>query len=310
MDISRVGKQRITARERASVLIKAAFDALRDAGGSLTLTEVKRAVVDRVQLIPFDLEVFERTGNVRWEALLHFYSIDCVKAGFLKKQSGQWTLTPEGETASHLTASELLSRAQKGYREWKAAQGVADSLSAVPQSQDRIEQLIEEKAEPSFILETAEAQARTEIEERVKAKGPYEFQDLVAALLRGMSYHTPFLASPGPDGGTDILAYPDPIGARTPHIRVQVKHRPSQKVTREEVAALRGIIRQDREIGLFVSSGGFTSEAMREARSGAVHIELMDLARLLNGWADNYEKLKEEDRALLRLQRIYFLSPE
>jgi hypothetical protein len=49
---------------------------------------------------------------------------------------------------------------------------------------------------------------------------------------------------------------------------------------------------------------------MREARSGAVHIELMDLARLLNGWADNYEKLKEEDRALLRLQRIYFLSPE
>jgi hypothetical protein len=30
---------------------------------------------------------------------------------------------------------------------------------------------------------------------------PYEFQDLVAELLRGMSYHVPHVAAPGPDGG-------------------------------------------------------------------------------------------------------------
>lgn len=310
MGIGGAGGQKVTAKERASVILKAAFDALREAGGSLTLTEVRKAISNRVQFIPFDLKVFEKTGNVRWQALLHLYSIECVKAGFLKKQNGQWTLTSEGEAVSHLSASELISRAQKGYREWKAAQEAPDALNRPEAVQERIDDFIDEKTEPSFVLETAEAQARTEIEERVKAKGPYEFQDLVAALLRGMGYHTPFLASPGPDGGTDILAYPDPIGAQTPHIRVQVKHRPAQKVTREEVAALRGIIRQDREIGLFVSSGGFTSEATREARSGAVHIELMDLARLLNGWIDNYDKLKEEDRALLRLQRVYFLSPE
>jgi hypothetical protein len=35
-------------------------------------------------------------------------------------------------------------------------------------------------------LENAESMARSEIEDHINALGPYEFQDLVAALLRGM----------------------------------------------------------------------------------------------------------------------------
>jgi restriction system protein len=163
--------------------------------------------------------------------------------------------------------------------------------------------------ERAFVLETAESEARGEIEDYVTALGPYEFQELVAALLRGMGYATPHIAARGPDGGTDILAYPDPLGAKTPHVRVQVKHRRSQKTTREEIAALRGIIRQDREIGLFVSSGGFTPPAMAEARNGAVHIQLMDLDTFLESWMAYYDKLAEEDRALLRLRPVFFLAP-
>jgi restriction system protein len=88
-----------------------------------------------------------------------------------------------------------------------------------------------------------------------------------------------------------------------------VKHRPSQKASREEIAALRGIIRQDREIGLFVSTSGFTSEAVREARHGSTHIELMDLDRFLDQWMVHYERMTEEDKAKLRLRRVYFLAP-
>ena len=40
-------------------------------------------------------------------------------------------------------------------------------------------------------------------------KNPYEFQDLVAALLRAMGYYTPFIAPKGKDGGVDIIAYRD-----------------------------------------------------------------------------------------------------
>ena len=92
-------------------------------------------------------------------------------------------------------------------------------------------------------------------------------------------------------------------------MRVQVRHRRSQKATSEEIAALRGIIRQDREIGLFVASGGFTPQAMAEARNGTVHIQLMDLDSFLENWMAYYDKLAEEDRALLRLRPVFFLAP-
>lgn len=93
------------------------------------------------------------------------------------------------------------------------------------------------------------------------------------------------------------------------YVRVQVKHRKLQKATREEIAALRGIIRQDREIGLFVASGGFTPQAMAETRNGTVHIQLMDLDGFLENWMTYYDKLAEEDRALLRLRPVFFLAP-
>jgi len=302
-------EKRATSKERAAVFLKAAFDALHDAGGSLPLREVKREVEQRVELTPRDREIYEKTGYVRWESVLHFYSIDCVKAGFIRKQGGRWHLTPEGEAARRLPAAELLDQAVRAYRKWKANEG-GKATPGVTDSPAAVAEEIADKAGRSFIFERAEGDARSEIEQHVRALGPYEFQELVAALLRAMSYATPYVAPTGPDGGTDILAYPDPLGAKTPHIRVQVKHRQSQKATREEIAALRGIIRADREIGLFVSSGGFTSDAVREARTGGVHIELMDLDGFLAQWLAYYDRVPEEDKGLLRLRRVYFLAPE
>jgi restriction system protein len=297
-----------TSKSRASVLIKAAMEALNEAGGSLPLRDVKKAVALKVTFDDHDLARYEKTGYVRWESVLHFYSIDAVKAGFIRKSGGRWHLTDEGREALKLPAKELLDEAVRRYRAWKAEQptetiGKPADLPAVDEEQAVI------ATERAFVLETAESEARGEIEDYVMALGPYEFQELVAALLRGMGYATPHIAAPGPDGGTDILAYPDPLGAKTPHVRVQVKHRKSQKAAREEIAALRGIIRQDREIGLFVSSGGFSGQSVSEARNGAVHIQLMDLDTFLESWMAYYDKLAEEDRALLRLRPVYFLAP-
>ena len=299
-------KPKPTSKARASVFIKAAMEALNEAGGSLPLRDVKKAVAQKVTLDEHDLARYEKTGYIRWESVLHFYSIDAVKAGFIRKSGGKWHLTDEGREALRLPAKELLDEAVRRYRAWKAEQPT-DATTAPPAERPELPAGDEEEAviatERAFVLETAESEARGEIEDFVKALGPYEFQELVAALLRGMGYATPHIAARGPDGGTDILAYPDALGAKTPHVRVQVKHRQSQKATREEIAALRGIIRQDREIGLFVSSGGFTPQAMAEARNGTVHIQLIDLDTFLENWMAHYEKLAEEDRALLRLRR-------
>ena len=54
-------------------------------------------------------------------------------------------------------------------------------------------------------FENAESMARSEIEDYITALGPYEFQELVAALLRGMGYYTPFVAPRGKDGGVGAM---------------------------------------------------------------------------------------------------------
>lgn len=302
-----------TTKDRAALFIKAALEALHAAGGSLPLREVKAAVAAKIEFTPDDLKVYEKTGYVRWETKLHFYSIALVKAGFVLKHGGQWHLTPEGEAVLSLPAPDLLENAERAYREWKATQPVEEGAPPKDTSPEPIVPVFEQAGvKRSFVFERAEADARAEIEDYLANLGPYELQDVVAALLRGMGYTTPFIAPKGPDGGTDILAYPDPLGAQTPHIRVQVKHRArsGQKATREEIASLRGILRQDREMGLFVSTAGFTSDAVREARQGGVHIDLMDLNGLLEKWTGFYDRLTEEDKGHLRLRRVFFLAPE
>ncbi|HEX7457906.1 MAG TPA: restriction endonuclease, partial [Ginsengibacter sp.] len=47
-------------------------------------------------------------------------------------------------------------------------------------------------------------------------KNPYEFQDMVAALLSAMGYYISLIAKKGRDGGIDIIMYTDPLGTKTP----------------------------------------------------------------------------------------------
>lgn len=294
-----------SSKALAAPILKAAFQALSESGGTLSLRDLYKEIEKRVTFLPQHLERFEKSGNPRWFALLHFCSISSVKAGFLIKSKGQWHLTPEGKAIVGKSGEQILELSINAYREWKQKQVAESEKIDVSGGGAADAELLEH----SMVFETAQTQARDEIEQHLNKLNGYEFQDLVAALLRGMGYHTAYVSPPGPDGGTDVLAYQDPLGTQTPHIRVQVKHQKG-KAGREAVAALRGILRTEREIGLFVSTGGFSPDALREARSGAVHIETIDLDRFLELWEEHYDKMNEEDRSLLRLRKVAFLAPE
>jgi restriction system protein len=60
---------------------------------------------------------------------------------------------------------------------------------------------------------------------------------------------------------------------------------------------------------MFVSSGGFTSDAKVTARGSHVHVELVDYDRFISLWQEFYPKLTDEDKSLLPLVPIYFFSP-
>lgn len=89
---------------------------------------------------------------------------------------------------------------------------------------------------------------------------------------------------------------------------VQVKHR-EQKVNVRDVRELEGLLRRDGDIGLIVSSGGFTNEVSREIRSSVKHIETMDLDRLISLWQQHYGKARESAKTLLPLVQVHYLAP-
>ena len=146
------------------------------------------------------------------------------------------------------------------------------------------------------------------IEEAIRDIVPYDFQKFCQYLLEAMGYFVPFNAPKGPDGGVDLIAYQDPLGIKTPRIKVQVKHH-KDKMSVKEVRELQGILRRSDEMGLLIASGGFTSEALKESRQSHVHLELMDIDRLIDLWEQHYDQLSERGRRMLPLSRLAYFRP-
>ncbi len=117
-------------------------------------------------------------------------------------------------------------------------------------------------------LERVEEMALASLTRHVLRKNPYEFQDLVAALLRGMGYFTLFVAPRGKDGGIDIVAYRDPLGTETPRIKVQVKHRPDTKAPVKDLRELMGFCKRAETLGSSSRLGASprTPRSARESR--------------------------------------------
>jgi restriction system protein len=292
-------------RERAGVLLHAALSVLKDEGGEMRGRQVLREVEKRVKLTPYELERHEKSGYVRWESVIHFYSINAVKAGFLRKRKGVWYLTPEGEKAVRRKPDELFDLAQQAYRDWVKAR---DERTESDSSQEDGATDADDVLVRGVVVEQAIEQANEEIAEFIQRINEYDFQELVAALLRGMGYHTPFVAAKGKaDGGIDVLAYTDPLGGREPRFKVQVKHK--EKPTGEkDIRDLTAVLNTTGDVGLFVSSSGFTEPAKTFARNAAKHIELLDLNRLIELWDKHYDNLNEEDKQRLPLRRVSFLA--
>jgi len=237
--------------------------------------------------------------------VLHFFGIECVKAGYLIKKKGVWYITNEGEGALSLGAVGLLEAANAAYRKWEQAK-----QPLVGQGEQAEEGVVEESQQgQEATLQGMEQQAIDGLKKQIGLKNPYEFQDLVAALLRGMGYYTPFVAPIGKDGGVDIIAYRDPLGTGLPRIKVQVKNRLNAPTTVQEVRQMMGLLQKDGEVGVFVSSGGFTSDAKTTARSSHVHVEMIDSDRFIALWQEFYVKLVDEDKSLLPLKPIFFYAP-
>lgn len=255
-----------------------------------------------MELTPYEQGTYE-SGDRRFEKIVRFSTVDCVKAGWLQKQKGRWSITDEGRKAfTQLPDPEAFYReAVSLYQKWKKSQ---------PATEDEPDlQGTETSKTAAVTLEEATESAWSEIEHFLRNINPYDFQDLVGALLRGLGYYVVWTAPPGKDGGIDLIASPDALGTRSPRIKVQVK-RQTSSVNVDGLRSFMAMMGHD-DVGLFVSLGGFTKDAQDEARTQATRkVTLIDLERFFDLWVEHYPKLSDEDRRRLPLQPIYFLAPE
>lgn len=156
-----------------------------------------------------------------------------------------------------------------------------------------------------LIYEDVRAKADEMISDILSQIDAYDFQDLVAGLLKAMEFKTR-VSAPGRDLGVDIIAFPDAFGFQSPRVKVQVKHRKGQ-ATAPEVRQLAGTLRQN-ENGLFLSTGGFTTEALREPEKHT-SITLIDRDHFVNLLLEHYERLEPQYQALVPLRKAYIPVP-
>ena len=296
-------KEKSKSYQTSAKTMYAAMAILSKNGGSMPIRILMQEIEKTVELSDWEKEVLENTGNIRWQSNMHFTSVDYVRAGFLIKKKGTWTITPEGEENLKLGPEKLRDLAWQRYHEWYKSKE-PDNVVKPAEHQDEEN---DPAKETMIELETLEERAANGIREYLKSKNPYEFQDLVAALLKAMGYYIQSVAPRGKDGGIDIVAYVDPLGAQIPRIKVQVKHKPDTAIPASDVRALLGILKAG-DIALFVTSGTYSADAKQAASGGNNFIRLIDGDEFIQMWQEYYDKMSDDDKNMLPLKRISFLG--
>jgi len=289
-------------KRRTGELARAVFKILLDAPDGLPSAAVMRRMEKVCPPTPFEEQDYAKhPGTRRYESLIRFSTITSVKAGWLLKVDGRWSLTPLGKEAyaKYTTPESFRGEARLLYQAWKRGR---------PKPAEEEEPEEEEEVQTSIAVEQAEDAARTQIREHLERMPPFDFQNLVAALLKGMGYYVPYVASPGPDRGVDIIAFSDPLGVHPPRIKVQVK-RQGSTINAEKLRAFLSTI-SDVDAGIFICTGGFTSDAQEEARHDKRRITLLNLDDLVRLWITHYDRIAAADRQMLPLRAVHFLALE
>jgi len=246
---------------RTGELLRKLFEILMEHPDGIPAKDALRMLSERVELTDYEKGEYS-SGGRRFERIVRFATVDCVKAGWMVKEKGIWTITEAGKEAYYTFTSpdEFYREAQRLYRKWRK------SRSAISETHEE-----ESEKNAAITYEEAEELAWGEIENYLKTIPPYDLQKLVAALLKAMGYHVSWISPPGKDGGLDIVAWNDPLGTRPPRIKVQVKR--EQNSTNVSVLRSFMALLGDNDVGLFVSTGDLL-EMPKEKRAHSKVVRL------------------------------------
>jgi restriction system protein len=273
--------------QRIVEYLRVIFQVMWQKPDGLPAREVLQAIPARLRLSESELRPAS-SGLPQYEKSAREASNTLAEVGWLVKTRERWYLSDEG-----LSVFRNLRNVEDIYRAAleKAAQG----------QQARSDQLLS--------IEQSEERAWEQIWKYLNDMNPVEFKYLVADLFLGLGYHIVWAAPPGKHHGyIDLVAQPLPLASGGPRVKVHVQHR-GQPATMEGMRTFMGEL-TPHDLGVFVSSGGFTEQVLLAERSQELRrIRLVALEDFFEYWVQTYDQLSEQARQRFPLRAIYFLAP-
>jgi restriction system protein len=85
-------------RRRTGEFLRELFNILIAEPDGVQASAALQALAGRVTLTPYEADSYD-SGGRRFEKIVRFATVDCVKAGWLVKDKGIWSITEEGRKA-------------------------------------------------------------------------------------------------------------------------------------------------------------------------------------------------------------------
>ncbi len=277
------------SRKLIAAMDLAALTALSNApNGVLSRQQLMQAIEAGTPLDDWAREIYPQNGNVRWRSIFGFSSVGLVKAGYLTKEGGQWSITEEGRKAIQppFEPGAFLAEVRRRYAAWKTSQLLSEkaTLESTADGDLEDEELEAPEERMGAILKSAHDALAAELIEMVKQSDPAFFERLVVKLLLRMGYggsreEAGRAVGQSGDNGIDGIINEDRLGLDA--IYLQAK-RWTGPVGEGEVRDFKGALdAKGAHKGVFITTSHFTPAARQAARtSRSYRIVLIDGERL------------------------------
>ena len=252
------------------------LQALRELGGSGSTDEIYQRVAENLKLPEDVLSVShdpETSNQTEVQYRLAWARTYLKKFGFLESpQRGLWSLAKKAETISAVDTKEVQRFVRELDRKEKAAKPSVKQANGAEAESEKPEEAKAWRSKLHSIL--------------TKALSPAAFERLIQRVLRESGFIQVEVTGRSGDGGIDGKGIARIHGFMSFHVVFQCK-RWQGVVGSAEIRDFRGAMVGRADKGLFITTGSFSRDALKEAvRDGAPPIDLIDGDQLA-------EKLKE-----------------
>jgi restriction system protein len=244
-------------------LFNPVLQALHELGGSGSINEINNKVIEQQNIPPEIVDILHGEGpTTEIEYRLAWSRTYLKKFGLLENSSrGIWAIANDKSDIKEVNPKDVVDFVLSSLKDKKS------------------------KTADDSIVEDDEIESKTwqqELIELLLSMSPDAFERLVQRILRESGFSQVEVTGKTGDGGIDGKGIFKIAGLISFNVLFQCK-RWQNSVTASDIRDFRGALQGRADKGLFVTTGSFTRDAIKEAsRDGATPIDLLDGETLTN----------------------------